>query len=189
MYFGPTHHILRIALDDVEPEVWRTVVVASDTTLPVLASVFEATMGWDGHHLHQFVAGGIYFGPGDEETSRFTIGYERITLEQIAREGAEFEWHYDFGDSWSHRVLVEWVGEPQRADVPMCLDGGRACPPEDCGGSSGYTELLKVLADPSDEDYDDMVEWVGGGFDPEAFDRDVVQERLRFLRAKGARRH
>lgn len=181
MYFGPTHHRLRIRLDEVEPEVWRSVVVASDTLLSDLAGVLGAVMGWEGYHLHQFVVGGMYFGAGDEEMSRFTIAYERVTLEQIAREGTEFEWHYDFGDSWSHRVIVESVGEPEQARVSVCLDGARACPPEDCGGTGGYEELLRVLADPDDEDHADMMEWVGGGFDPDAFDRTAVNERLQFL--------
>ena len=188
MYFGPTHHRLRISLDDVEPEVWRSLVVASEITLPDLARVLVAVMGWEGYHLHQFVVGGMYFGPGDVDMSRFTIPYEQITLEQIAREGVEFEWHYDFGDSWSHRVVAEWVGEPEQARVPVCLDGARACPPEDCGGTGGYEELLLTLADPDDEDHDDMLEWVGGGFDPEAFDRKAVNERLRFLQPKGGSR-
>ena len=48
-------------------------------------------MGWEGYHLHQFVAGGMCFGAGDEEMSRFTIPYERVTLEQIARQDTDFE--------------------------------------------------------------------------------------------------
>lgn len=184
MYFGPTHHHLRISLDEIEPEVWRSVVVPSDIQLADLSVVLVAVMGWEGYHLHQFVAGGMYFGAGDVEMSRFTIAYDRVTLEQIAREGVEFEWHYDFGDSWSHRVVNERVGEPEQARVPICLDGARACPPEDCGGSVGYADLLAVLADPDDEDQADMLEWVGGGFDPEAFDRKAVNERLRFLQPK-----
>lgn len=182
VYFGPTHHHLRISLDEVEPEVWRTLVVASDIALPELGDVLVAVMGWEGYHLHQYVAGGMYFGDDDDETSRFTIAYERITLEQIAgRAGGEFEWHYDFGDGWTHRVVVERVGEPQQARVPVCLDGARACPPEDCGGPHGYADLLTALADPGHDEHDRMVEWVGGGFDPDAFDRTAVNERLRSL--------
>ena len=188
MYFGPTHHRLRISLDDVGPQVWRTLVVASDTPLADLARILVATMGWEGYHLHQFVAGGMYFGPGDVDMSRFTIAYEQVTLEQIAREGTEFEWHYDFGDGWSHRLVVDSVGQPEQAHIPVCLDGARACPPEDCGGPGGYADLLEVLADPADEDHTDMMEWVGGGFDPEGFDLKAVRERLRFLQPKGSPR-
>lgn len=61
-----------------------------------------------------------------------------------------------------------------RTTAPACLDGRRACPPEDCGGPWGYKELLKILADPSHEEHTARVEWVGewggGKLDPEAFD-------------------
>ena len=54
--------------------------------------------------------------------------------------------------------------------VPACLDGRRACPPEDCGGPWGYKELLEILADPSHEEHAERVEWVGewggGRLDP-----------------------
>ena len=31
------------------------------------------------------------------------------------------------------------------ATTALCLDGARACPPEDCGGVWGYDNLLKIL--------------------------------------------
>ena len=60
---------------------------------------------------------------------------------------------------------------PKEPDIkyPICLAGERACPPEDCGESPGYEELLKVIQDPQHEEYDSMMEWLGGGFDPAAF--------------------
>lgn len=77
---------------------------------------------------------------------------------------------YDFGDYWRHQVIVEKVltAEPG-VDAPACIDGRRACPPEDCGGTWGYHELLETLANPNDPEYVERLEWVGGQFDPEAF--------------------
>jgi hypothetical protein len=40
--------------------------------------------------------------------------------------------------------------------------GARACPPEDCGGVYGYENLLTVIQDPSHEDYQSSLEWLGG---------------------------
>lgn len=52
--------------------------------------------------------------------------------------GTTFTYVYDFGDNWRHKVVIEDIVE-QDADVdyPLCIDGRRACPPEDCGGVEG----------------------------------------------------
>lgn len=62
--------------------------------------------------------------------------------------------------------------------VPACLDGRRACPPEDCGGTSGYRELLEILADPAHPEYDARREWIGRPFDPEVFDPSEFEDNL-----------
>jgi hypothetical protein len=88
--------------------------------------------------------------------------------------GHRFVYEYDFGDSWNHIVTVEKVIEPDPSfrGVARCIAGECACPPEDCGGAWGYADLLKTIKDPDDEEYESMMAWLGGGFDPEAFDID-----------------
>lgn len=96
--------------------------------------------------------------------------------------GCELTYNYDFGDDWDHRVLVESISPAgAAAHRALCLDGARACPPEDCGGPHGYAELLAALGDPSHERHADMTDWIGT-FDPEAFDLDVVNRKLARLR-------
>ncbi|MBI2555343.1 MAG: plasmid pRiA4b ORF-3 family protein [Candidatus Rokubacteria bacterium] len=53
-----------------------------------------------------------------------------------------------------------------KSDLPVCLGGARACPPEDCGGVRGYESVLEAIRDPDHEERDAMLEWVGGHFDP-----------------------
>jgi hypothetical protein len=91
-----------------------------------------------------------------------------------------FYYEYDFGDSWSHQVTIMKILPPDPAveTKAVCLAGARACPPEDCGGSWGYNELLKVIRDPENEEHESMMEWLGGSFDPEAFVRDRVNQHL-----------
>ena len=85
-----------------------------------------------------------------------------------------FEYHYDFGDSWVHDVLFEGCPAPQPGvTYPQCLEGARACPPEDVGGVFGYAEYLEAMADPSHERHKEMRDW-NGPFKPEAFNRDMV---------------
>src|SRR5215207_4881541 len=86
---------------------------------------------------------------------------------------------YDFGDNWEHTVLIERPRRPLEAGrYPACLAGKRNCPPEDCGGPWGYQDLLAVLADPAHPAYLERVEWVGEGFDPEAFAIEEANARL-----------
>jgi hypothetical protein len=62
--------------------------------------------------------------------------------------------------------------------APVCLGGQRACPPEDCGGFGGYEDLLEILRDPDHPEYEERLEWVGGAFDPEVFERGRVNRKL-----------
>ena len=56
----------------------------------------------------------------------------------------------------------------------------RACPPDDCGGAAGgYADLLETIMDPKHEEYESMMEWLGGDFDPEAFDREAINKHVR----------
>lgn len=59
---------------------------------------------------------------------------------------------------------------------PVCLAGRRACPPEDVGGPRGYADFLDAITDPKLERHAELLEWIGGGFDPEAFDPAEVDQ-------------
>ncbi len=101
----------------------------------------------------------------------------------VSEEGAKFAYIYDFGDYWYHKILVEKI-LPLELDkqYPICLKGKRACPPEDCGGIWGYYSFLKAIQDTNNPEHDHMLEWVGGSFDPEAFDLDDINRKLRKAR-------
>ena len=95
-----------------------------------------------------------------------------VTLAEVCpKVKSKLIYEYDFGDGWEHTIEVQKIAEPETGVAyPICLEGKKACPPEDCGGIWGYYQLLETIADPTAEDHDDMVEWLGGDFDPEAFD-------------------
>jgi Plasmid pRiA4b ORF-3-like protein len=65
------------------------------------------------------------------------------------------------------------------------VTGKGACPPEDCGAAWGYAGLKEILADPTHEDHQDMLEWLGldtgEDFDPKEFSVAGVNARLRPL--------
>jgi hypothetical protein len=178
-----TVHRLKVTLRRVRPPVWRRIEVASTTTLHQLSAELEAAMGWFGGHLHSFDAAGvIYQSPSDEDFAWRPMKDERTAAlaTVLSRVGAKMRWDYDFGDGWEHDVVVEAI-EPAANDVvyPRCIAGRRACPPEDCGGPWGYTNLLEVLADPAHPEHASMLEWAPMEFDPARFDPAHATDAMR----------
>lgn len=88
------------------------------------------------------------------------------------------------GDFWEHAIVVEEVLEGAAAGPVRCLAGARSAPPEDCGGVSGYEGLLEALADPEHPEHEDLSEWVGDDFDPDAFDLNAVNRALTKLKRR-----
>ena len=74
---------------------------------------------------------------------------------------------------------MEQIKEPE-PDIfyPLCLAGKRACPPEDVGGIWGYEDLLKVLQDRNHPEHEEYLQWIGGRFDSEYFNREGVNQVL-----------
>ncbi len=180
---GPSVHALRVELLHVEPVVWRRCVLPSETKLRKFNRMLETVMGWEGYHLHMFEVAGLRFGQPDEFSTDI-IDERQLTLEQLLPGvGSQLQWSYDFGDGWEHVVAVEAIEAPS-PDVryPICTAGERACPPEDCGGVWGYQELRDALADPTHAEHEHLRDWVGAGFDPDAFDQMSVTALLRRVR-------
>ena len=101
----------------------------------------------------------------------------------ISGEGESLTYEYDFGDSWNHDILLEKIlPVDTTAKFPVCLDGKRNGPPEDCGGVWGYTQLLEILNNPEHEEYKSYMDWLGGKFDPDYFNIDRVNAILQRLR-------
>jgi hypothetical protein len=173
---------LKVTLDEVEPPVWRRLLVPGGFTLDRLHRVIQYAMGWGDYHLHQFEINGVQYGVPDPDELLEVCDELDVRLDAVTAKGTRFRYTYDFGDWWDHEIVVEDVlpAEPDRP-YPHCVDGERACPPEDVGGPSGYADLLDALADRDHPRHAAMQEWLGRAFEPEAFDADRATTLLRRL--------
>lgn len=54
-------------------------------------------------------------------------------------------------------------------------------PPEDCGGIPGFYNLLEAIRNPEHEEHEELSEWLGRDFDPNAFSLNAVNRRLAHL--------
>lgn len=179
---------LRVTLREIDPPVWRRIVVPAHLTLGELHQALQTSFGWSNSHLHDFLIGDARFGmTGVETDGMFEVPEDLAPLGAVVRAGSTFVYTYDFGDDWEHTVeVVAIVREPRT--LIECLDGARACPPEDSGGPYGYASLLEALADPAHPEHRELKRWVPRGFDAEKFDLAAVNKKLATLSKRWERR-
>ncbi|MGE0825652.1 MAG: plasmid pRiA4b ORF-3 family protein [Candidatus Binatia bacterium] len=178
---------LKITLKDFRPAIWRQVHVASTMSLETLHGVIQLAMGWTNSHMHQFKVGKTYYGttyPDDFDGTTTTKDEGKVTVGEVLKKPkAKLVYEYDFGDGWEHEVVLEKILSPEAGVAyPRCISGQRACPPEDCGGVWGYANLLEALQDPEHPEHEELSEWLGDNFDPEAFAPERVNRALRRIR-------
>ena len=180
-----TVYQLKITLKGAKPPIWRRVQLLNTANLETLHHIIQIAMGWTESHMHQFTVNGIDYGQPMPEYDDFEVSDEtKAKLSQlVAAEKSKFLYTYDMGDSWDHEILVEKIlpREPSKP-YPTCITGKRACPPEDCGGVWGYAEFLATIQDPSHPNHKEMLEWIGGDFDPEEFDLEEVNQQLKAIK-------
>jgi hypothetical protein len=168
---------LRIALVDIKPVIYRKLQVDASITFYELHHTLQIAFGWRNCHLFHFKIGRRFIGIEDDfEESDLA---DKLTLGEILKENQKFSYEYDFGDSWLHQLNVSKITQPESGvKYPICIGGARKCPPEDCGGTSGYEELLAILKNKKHSQYYDLLNWLGGTYDPEAFDIQIVNLEL-----------
>ena len=180
---GPKAPIYQLKVDlfGAKPPIWRRLEVPADTSLARLHDIIQVAFGWENSHMHVFETAYGAFGIADRE-----LGHRAeapVTLEQVAPDaGDQLQYTYDFGDDWTHEILVEKVLEREPGAYPRCTGGRQAAPPEDCGGIWGYAELVEVLSDPGHPEHGDRLEWLGlesaADFQPARFDADEITRAL-----------
>ena len=178
---------LRVELEYIQPPIWRELLVPARFSFWDLHVAIQDSMGWWDTHLHDFRIPDTFGGddkrigiPDEEwgfgDEAKVDAGWEHRVIDHFAKPGATLLYTYDYGDDWVHRVTLLGVEARSKGErYPRCIAGERACPPEDCGGPTGYARLLEVLGNPEDPEYDDMREWVPRAFDPERFDPKAVR--------------
>ena len=194
-----TVHQFKITLDHIKPPIWRRIQLPSNATFWDLHCALNDAMGWEDAHMHEFRIGGkrnnVQIGVPMEDNMPWgddpgLAGWDVPITAHLAEPGTSCVYLYDFGDDWNHKVLLEAILPAEaKAKYPRCLAGARACPPEDCGGAPGYQQICSVLANPAeaDEDAEELLDWLGGDFDPEAFDAGKVKFHSAARRLKALR--
>ncbi|MBI1883774.1 MAG: plasmid pRiA4b ORF-3 family protein [Chlamydiae bacterium] len=185
-----------IILNDTEPRIWRRFEILSGSTFRKLHQTIQKVMGWTNSHLYKFEIEGVWIEEPDPEAESIYPSRRKIMKAGETKlhsflnneENLILKYTYDFGDSWEHTLKLEKVlDQEEDKDYPRCIEGQMNCPPEDCGGTSGYQAFLEALKDPTHEEHEHLKAWAGGDFDPAQFDLDKINQSLG--NRKGASSH
>ncbi|MDA0220776.1 MAG: plasmid pRiA4b ORF-3 family protein [Proteobacteria bacterium] len=174
---------LRIELLDTEPPVWREVEVPVAITLKQLHQIVQAAMGWHDAHLWQFTVGRQEYGPSTGGNLGWgpapSVRADKVGLGEVLKpRKTTLEYIYDFGDTWEHRLVVTRIRDAVNGEAyPRYVAGQGNAPPEDCGGTPGFYEMLDARDDPGHPDHEDAVDWLGD-YDPAAIDEAAIRLRL-----------
>jgi hypothetical protein len=173
----PQIYQFRISLENIKPLIWRRIQVPETYTFWDLHVAIQDSMGWLDYYLHQFglintqIRRKEGIGIPDEDGGLDILpGWEVPISSYFSLENKKADYLYDFGDGWEHMIVLEKIlPQVQGSYYPICIAGERACPPEDCGGTWGYENLLEIIKDKKHEEYKRMMQWLGGKFNPEEF--------------------
>ncbi len=186
---------LKIVIKNSKPPIWRRLIVPAGITFSQLSMILNEAMGWDGVHLFEFEFPneGVRIG---EEINEMDMmfddfdGFEanKIFIREYLEENKSFNYIYDFGDDWEHKVTVEKIISDYESNYPKVIKYKGNCPPEDCGGIYGYYMLQDRLNnqqsldgeyfDEYDDEYDDWLEEMDYPVE-EPYDMEKVNEILK----------
>lgn len=186
----PTYFEFLISLQDIEPSIWRHLLVPTTGTFAQLHTAIQDSFGWENSHLWEFRLPGIDGHPlaglrvEDDFEDRDVPDAHAVNLNahfagKVAVESCEYL--YDFGDGWTHEVKLQSVrSDPERFKRRL-LGGARSAPPEDCGGVGGYERAVHFRETGEDiwDDPKGFAAWLGD-WRPDGFE--FAEAKARFDR-------
>ncbi|HHV15499.1 MAG TPA: plasmid pRiA4b ORF-3 family protein [Gelria sp.] len=188
----PIVYQLKITIMDIEPPIWRRIMIPSNITFFKLHKIIQAAFDWQNYHLFKFEFDDCIFDiPDPEFPDLYDVpekNAKRVKIDEYMIVGRSFIYQYDFGDNWEHEVIIEGIIEAEEGEhYPVCVDGERHRPPEDVGGAGGYKSFLEAISDKNHEEYNDMLVWAekdtgGRKFDPEYFYLNEVNRALKKIK-------
>jgi hypothetical protein len=186
---------LRIWIRQISPQIWRRLLVQSDSTIAELHDILQIAFGWTDDHLHQFLIRGKPYGIGRVGGMSFDDNPHQVRLSDFHFRWKEvWVYEYDLTDWWQHELRLEQVLPLDPAKrYPLCVAGKRRGPIEGCGGAFAFMALqdeyplwkvlpqfAQLLLDHRDDldEYREELRHLAYWVVREDFDRQAVNHRL-----------
>lgn len=175
-----TVYVFKVTLNDTDclgmsrkpftQMIWRRIHLPSRANFANLHDMIQDAIGWADTHLHNFQIKHPISGKDVELIPEYEMEGENdpinendaLIFEYFTMQNRTAIYTYDFGDNWDHTVELEEIVECRGKEIKAlaCVDGDGLGPPEDCGGTHGYKELVKALKNPRHPEHKDSKNWV-----------------------------
>ena len=170
---------IKVRLLRISPMVWRRFLISSQATLGELHRVIQVAFGWTDTHLNRFDIHGRSYGLSRPGGPWFSDANQVSMASLELREGETFRYTYDFRDGWEHDVRIEAISSTgEKQSTPTCTGGSGRGPFEGCGGPWEYQKLIATYKRAPLDEYLRLCLRLGELFDPSAFDRGPINEKL-----------
>lgn len=174
---------IKISIKDIEPEIWRRIIIPSNITFYKFHKIIQTAFGWQDYHLFKFDFKDTVadipdpdYTPGELYGENIKVlNAKRVKIDDLLLERKNCAYTYDFGDNWEHEVVLENDFEAEEGiKYPLCIEGERHRPPEDVGGTGGYESFIEIINDKNNPEQEEYLIWAekdtnGRKFDPEYF--------------------
>ncbi|WP_413375686.1 plasmid pRiA4b ORF-3 family protein [Alkalihalobacillus sp. 1P02AB] len=186
-----TYYQVKITLQDIEPPIWRRLMIPNGITFFKFHKIIQAAFDWQDYHLFLFEFPDYLIKHPDPDIPLHKVEKEpkRVKIDSVFNEHKRFLYEYDFGDSWRHDIVIEGTVtiDDDEINYPICMAGARNRPPEDVGGVGGYEGFLEIINEETHPEYDDMLLWAekdtgGRKFDPDYFYKNEVNRKLKRIK-------
>ena len=171
---------VRLELRDVEPPVWRQLLVPGSVRLDKLHRMFQAAMGWENRHLHYFAIDDAWYGMQFDE-------YPDEELDETTVTVMRRQWVPPSGSPTSTTsatpgnttsVSSGARGYPSVSSSRCAWMARVRAHPKTAAERPATRISLRALADPTHDEYEHLRDWVGGDIDPDEFDLALANARV-----------
>jgi hypothetical protein len=174
---------LRLTVGDVQPRIWRRLLVRETMWLSRLHDAIQVLFGWYDYQTHVFVVGDRRHGNPVNRDGVVIEDDRDVTLAELRFSGQDrLAYDYRFAEGWHVDLRVEKTLAAEKGGAyPKCVAGARAGPPEDCGGIEAYKDMLYCLKHPGTDFGREWRKWLGPDYDPERCDLAAINKALKRL--------
>ena len=170
-----------------DPGIFRRLLVPDHVNFYDLHTMIQISYGWCGVGGHKFTdffdSEDIICDDFDFEDGVHGRVYHslRYPVKGYLKHNALLYYTYFAEDDhcWDSILFVEDIEKRvEGVKYPLCLDGQKNTPPEDCGGWSGYEDLVMAMKDKNGELYKRYVDLYREPYDASFFNMNDVNDQL-----------